>query len=231
MPIEAAEPEPVGGRAIEPEAPPSRAREPEIVDGDVLREVETPADHRRRGARDAIRNRPVSDGRLVAVAGERRSLPPPPKHRRRRRSQPGRARPGGRQPPRSVVTRASEPTQGHERGFVFNVVSRQNGSQRSVGNDADGSSRLCTLTPSSRTGRAGGLGAIEERHGALRDVLGVSRRPASRVAPRHRREVRVAHFDRHRAADSSFRASHAAAPRAISSISCRISLMSVRSSE
>ncbi len=41
-PIEAAEPEPVGAEANQPEAPSVEARDPEIVDGDVLREVETP---------------------------------------------------------------------------------------------------------------------------------------------------------------------------------------------
>ena len=40
-PIEAAEPEPVGAEASQPEAPSVDARDPEIVDGDVLREVET----------------------------------------------------------------------------------------------------------------------------------------------------------------------------------------------
>ncbi len=40
-PIDAAEPETVGVAANEPEASPVDARDPEIVDGDVLREVET----------------------------------------------------------------------------------------------------------------------------------------------------------------------------------------------
>ena len=136
MPTEAAEQESATVDVAAGATHVAREPEPEVVDGDVLREVDAPP----------IIDVEESSADAPGVFRRRASWPSPSNAEGCRRRETGEGEEA------SQGSRA--PEEGAERRRRLSLPSERQ--QRSVGTHpgADGSSRLCTLTPSRRTGRA-----------------------------------------------------------------------------